>query len=553
MVPSFLLISRGNLSAQVHQLNSQRQVIGRRPDADIVINHGAVSWSHASLELGPSGRWWILDLDSTNGTFVNGVRVTERLLSRGDVVRIADCSLVFRLASVLAFPSPLSEKQIGVRSAEKTTVGAFEPADTMTQLLQPPQIGADRLASILTFSRELMRMEQADVRLKTFCEFVAGDLCLAFGATALRIDETGHVRKLCATSRSGKDNGLTDVGPTLAREFLATRKPLILGESDESGPVSRSRVGMLIPFAEGTSSIDVLHVEFPLLYGTQEWLMLIAMIAEAYQQAELVWDMRHQVRQNALIEGELEMACQIQTGLVPTRFVAPNLELAFGFEPCRWVGGDYVDALILPDGRVLLAIADVCGKGMQAALVASSVHTLVHASREICGDLPALMRRLNEYLLGHLPEHSFVTMLCILLDCQTGEFEMVSAGHPAPIIVRCGICAEVLSQTDNVGLGIAPDNFVKVVNRLDNDDVLLMYTDGVTEMVNMRNETFGVERLASEFQGIVEINPAATVDSMRERLANLGDAYRGTRMASDDRTFLVARRCRTETMRPPPC
>ena len=251
-----------------------------------------------------------------------------------------------------------------------------------------------------------------------------------------------------------------------------------------------------------------------------------------------MWDMRHQVRQNAIVEGELEMACQIQTGLVPKQFCAPGLELAFGFEPCRWVGGDYVDALMLPDGRVLLAIADVCGKGLQAALVASSVHTLVRASREFCNDLPLLMKRLNEYLLGHLPEHSFVTMLCILLDCQTGEFELVSAGHPAAIIIRGGSCDEILSQTDNVGLGIVPSTFVTLSSQLYVGDVLLMYTDGLTEMVNMKNEPFGTERLAAEFQRIVALNPSASVDSIRQRLTGLCNAYRGSRMATDDRTFL---------------
>jgi serine phosphatase RsbU (regulator of sigma subunit) len=278
----------------------------------------------------------------------------------------------------------------------------------------------------------------------------------------------------------------------------------------------------------------------------------MTLVAEAYQQAEMVWDMRHQVRQNAFVERELEMAHEIQSGLVPRQFAAPGLELAFGFEPCRWVGGDYVDALVLPDGRVLLAIADVCGKGMQAALVASSVHTLVRASRDLCGDLPQLMKRLNEYLLGHLPEHSFVTMLCILLNCQTGEIELVSAGHPPAIIVRSGICAEALSQTDNVGLGIVPEEFVVLSSQLDEGDVLLMYTDGMTEMVNDKGEMFGTERLATEFQRIIDVNPYASVDSMKERLMGLCNAYRGSGMANDDRTFLVAMRHGRETMRPPP-
>jgi phosphoserine phosphatase RsbU/P len=551
MDQSFLLVSHANLSAKVYQLSAQRHVIGRRPDAEIVIDQGAVSWSHAILELGPSGRWWILDLDSTNGTFVNGVRVTERLLSRGDVIRIGDCTLVLRLASVMAFPSPLAGAQDGPRTGRKNTLGGFESVDKLAAARPAQTIGAEQLASIMSFGRDLMRLEGADARLKALCEFVAGDLCFAIGVTAIRINASGQIRPIWTAAARGSERLLGEFEPSAVRELINRREPLIVQTTPPPDPASRSSIRMLIPFAEVDCSIDALLAEFPPRYGTQEWLMLITLVAEAYQQAEMVWDMRHQVRQNAFVEGELEMACQIQKGLVPKQFCAPGLELAFGFEPCRWVGGDYVDALMLPDGRVLLAIADVCGKGMQAALVASSVHTLVRASRDLCGDLPLLMKHLNEYLLGHLPEHSFVTMLCILLNCQTGEFELVSAGHPAAIIVRSGICSEILGQTDNVGLGIVPEDFVTLSSQLDVGDVLLMYTDGLTEMVNTKDEPFGTERLATEFQRIVDINPLAPVDSMRERLIGLCNAYRGSRMATDDRTFLVATRRTRETIRPP--
>jgi len=554
MEPSFLLIARVDSPAKVYQLTAQRHVIGRRPDAEIVIDHWAVSRSHAMLELGPSGRWWILDLDSTNGTLVNGVRVTERLLSRGDVVRVGDCTLELRRASVLAFPSPLGGAQDAPLSRAEKASGSFEAVDAMPATRRSSQrIGAEHLASIMSFGRSLTQLEETESRLRAFCEFVVGDFCLALGAAAIRITHSGETRPLCCAMAQGIEQMNVKLEPSTARELLDKREPIIVSAPAGTDTVSRTRISMLIPFAEMEDSIDALHAEFAPRYGTQEWLMLITLVAEAYQQSELVWDMRHQVRQNAIVESELEMACQIQTGLVPTHFCAPGLELAFGFEPSRWVGGDYVDALMLPDGRVLLAIADVCGKGLQAALVASSVHTLVRASREFCSDLPLLMKRLNEYLLGHLPEHSFVTMLCILLNCETGEFELISAGHPAAIIVRGGSCDEILSQTDNVGLGIVPSTFVTLSSQLYPGDVLLMYTDGLTEMVNMKNEPFGTERLAAEFQRIVAINPTASVDSIKQRLTDMCNAYRGSRMATDDRTFLVAMRCSSKTMRPPGC
>jgi len=543
-----LLITRSDSSTMDYSLIAHRHIIGRGSDADIVIDEGSVSRAHAMLEMGPSGRWWILDLGSANGTFVNGARVAERLLSPADIVRIGNSTLMLRPPNVLEFPSIFSVVHPAEQSGFQTMIVGPSAAGAQPASSRSQRIGAEHLASVLRLGRSLMQLEEVDARLKVFCEFVVGDTCPALGAEALRLAESGEVLQLCEPYLRGPENIEMGIDPSTIRNFLKHREP-IMERTVVAKALGPDTTTVLIPIAAVDGSVDTLHAEFPPNYGTTEWLTLLTLVVEAYQQVELVWDMRNQVRQNALVEGELEMACQIQTGLVPRNFSAPGLELAFGFEPCRWVGGDYVDALMLPDGRVLLGIADVCGKGLQAALVASSVHTLVHASREVGNDLPQLMHRLNEYLLGYLPDHSFVTMLCILVDCLTGATELVSAGHPGAIVARNGSYVEILNDSDNVGLGMIPSDFVAWANQLDAGDVLLMYTDGLTEMVNLQNEPFGVERLAEEFQRIVAINPTASVDSMRHRLSDLCNAYRGLRTANDDRTFLLATRRPQEAIR----
>ena len=537
-----LLVARSDSSMKDYTLTAHRHIIGRGSDADILIDEGSVSRSHAMLEMGPSGRWWILDLGSANGTFVNGVRVAERLLSPADIVRIGNSTLMLRPPNAHEFPSTISLIHPAERSGFQTMIVGPSAVDGQPDSSHSQRIGAEHLASVLVLGRSLTHLEEMDARLKAFCEFVVGDTCPALGAAALRIADSGEVRLLCGPCLRGSENVEMGIEPSTIRNFLKRREPVMERAVVATEALGRDTTTVLIPFAAFDGFVDALHAEFPPHCGTAEWLTLLTLVVEAYQQVELVWDMRNQVRQNALVEGELEMACQIQTGLVPRKFAAPGLELAFGFEPCRWVGGDYVDAMMLPDGRVLLGIADVCGKGLQAALVASSVHTLVHASRELGNDLPQLMQRLNEYLLGYLPDHSFVTMLCIIIDCVTGATELVNAGHPGAIVARHGSYVEILNQSDNVGLGIISSDFVTWTNQLDAGDVLLMYTDGLTEMVNLQNEPFGVDRLAAEFERIVAIDPTASVDSMRHRLSDSCNAYRGLRTPNDDRTFLLATR-----------
>ncbi len=145
------------------------------------------------------------------------------------------------------------------------------------------------------------------------------------------------------------------------------------------------------------------------------------------------------------LEKELDRAREMQRRLIPVSPSIPGLDLAIGFEPCRWVGGDYADVVALPDGRAFLTIADVCGKGPQAALVAAGVHGRVHAGLDAGADLAAVMHGVNRYLHGFLPGDSFVTMVAAALDPATGDMEIVNAGHPAPVILDAAGAARELA------------------------------------------------------------------------------------------------------------
>src|SRR6185369_11461397 len=115
-----------------------------------------------------------------------------------------------------------------------------------------------------------------------------------------------------------------------------------------------------------SDELDALYVTLPPECGSVEWLSLIQLATEVYAQSELAWTARKHAEANFAIERELETARQIQQGLVPKKLDFARLDVTVGFEPCKWVGGDYVDAMLMPDGRILLAVADVCGKGLQA-------------------------------------------------------------------------------------------------------------------------------------------------------------------------------------------
>jgi sigma-B regulation protein RsbU (phosphoserine phosphatase) len=296
------------------------------------------------------------------------------------------------------------------------------------------------------------------------------------------------------------------------------------------------------PLRTDAATTDVLYVLLPPEFGTSEWLALASLAVEQLHQADAVWAARREAQMYAAIEGELARARQIQMRLIPRDLKVPGLDVVIGFEPCHWVGGDYVDVVQTPAGRTLLTMADVCGKGLQAALVAFSVHSLVHGGLRAGLGLADLMGSLNEHLMEYMSEGSFVTMAAVLLDPATGDCEVVNAGHPAPLVLEPGDRMRWLMEAKNLPLGIAPATFEVQRERLGAGQMLALFTDGLTDLPLADSGRLGTERLAE----LIRIAYAAQGSGQAAQVAKLLgaslDEARGDRLPDDDRTFLLARR-----------
>jgi phosphoserine phosphatase RsbU/P len=297
---------------------------------------------------------------------------------------------------------------------------------------------------------------------------------------------------------------------------------------------------------------DLLYVLFPPQYGTSEWLALTQLAVKQFTQAESTWVARKLGEDHASIERELSRAHDIQKRLVPRNFTVPGLDFAIGFTPCRWVGGDYVDLIKGPaaasaPGKILLTIADVCGKGLPAALVAHSLHMLTHTAMRTGTPLPDIMRNLNLYLSENLAEGTFVTMLAALLDPATGQLETINAGHPAGFLVALdGTLCETQSAS-NLPLGLDPDaTLVSETTTLAKGSYLVMFTDGLSELHIADGELLGEEVLGQHVSKLIKDHHAATPEGPAAQAisakltALLASLQEG--MAKDDRTFLLARR-----------
>ncbi len=591
-----------------YPLGGGQIVVGRNADAHICLDHETVSRNHAELICGPFGQWWIHDLGSTNGTYVNGSTVKDRMLNPGDEIRIGRYILYLRMPDArravpqTAAPTPKVDDPRTVdeqspRAQRAAPVAPPKPAspavtappapyptheespqsrsydDDLTTIMRlpegaPKQISADHLTKTMQLRRKLMGIEDPLKRLSAVCGFIIGEDFPAQTAMVLRLRDPRQPKLLCEPRQRP---GAPDPAP-LSRSLLdyvyETREPVVasnvtegetmVGAYHQSKPkrkltlprMVRSLAVVACPLWEAGERVDALYVELPAQYGTEDWRTLMALIADAYRQAEQVWEMRENVRATAFVERELEMARTIQDGLVPSAEGIRKVDVAIGYEPSRWVGGDYIDAVDLPDGRVLLAVADVCGKGLQAALVSSSLHTLVRATLDSLGGLPKLARRTNRYLCSYLPTDSFVTMAILILDPRTGEVECINAGHPPPIVAKANGELRYLQSEENIAFGILDTEFELERSVLGPDEVLLLYTDGLFELMDLEGEPLGMDRFSQGVADIVKSQPRAKTESYKADLMAMLEDYRGAGLAADDTTYLFARRIASRTVSP---
>lgn len=238
------------------------------------------------------------------------------------------------------------------------------------------------------------------------------------------------------------------------------------------------------------------------------------------------------------IEREIELAASIQKAILPAELPsAPGLLMAGGNRPTRAVGGDYFDVFPLPDGRTAFVVADVSGKGVPAALLVSTVHACLHLLvDDLKTDLPSLVSRINRHLVFFSATRKFVTLFFALYEPKSRELRYVNAGHNPGIWLSEGK-VELLHST-GLPIGMLP-NVVhqQEMIRLGPSDVLVLYSDGITEAADALDEEFGMERLTGLAVAGKLHPPSQLSDTIFGAVA---DFTRGVPQY-DDQTVLVAR------------
>ena len=559
-----LIVKYPDRAPDTFPLGRLRITIGRSARNDLCIPDPFASRVHA--EVRREGDQYILqDLGSANGTLYNGETVESAVpLTSGGRIQIGETEIVFddgrgdpRLgATMITDVAPMREPEatIALRSADRTTSGlleAIEGARTQDDiaLQRPVKRQNDLLALISKVGVTLLASATLNETLQQIAslvfEAVPADRCLIM----MRDEASAELKVSVARLRDRQgDVGEIRVSRTVLDEVIGQGKAVLTSDVQHDPRFMSStmvlqgiRSVLAVPLGVGEKVFGIIYADSPIADGrfTEDHLKVLTTLASvAAIRVENARLLEEQIERERL-EQELHLASEIQQRFQPT--APPHVS---GYElqgisfPCYEIGGDYYDFIERPDGRLVITLGDVSGKGTAAALLMSSLHAAVHAQASSNLSLVETISAVNRYLAENIPPNRFVTLFYAELDPRSGALSFLNAGHNPPLIVHAGGTVENLSS-GGLPLGIKPDAaFREGRTQLQPGDVLVIYSDGVSEAVNPQGEEFGTARLYE----VVSRNLDASAAGIRDRIeAALTKFAQGTK-AADDITLVIVKR-----------
>lgn len=558
-----LIIKYPDRNPDTFPLGRLRITIGRSARNDLCIPDPFASRVHA--EVRKEGDEYILqDLGSANGTLYNGAPVGGPLaLTPGGRIQIGETEIIFEDQSLLMGATmitdndsqPEMEATIALNSADRTTSGLLEAIEGARTQPDPekPKERKDRQSDLLALISKVGVTLLASATLHETLQQIAALVFEAVPADRCLImmrDEGSDELKVSVAQlrdRQGKV-GEIRVSRTIMEEVIGKGKSVLTSDAQHDPRFMSSTTTLqgihsvlAVPLGVGEKVFGIIYADSPIAEGrfTEDHLKVLTTLASvAAIRVENARLLEEQIDRQRL-EHELQLASEIQQRFQPTAPPqVPGYELQGISFPCYEIGGDYYDFIEREDGRLVITLGDVSGKGTAAALLMSSLHAAVHAQAASHDSLVETISAVNRYLAENIPSNRFVTLFYAELNPRTGVLSFLNAGHNPPLIVHEAGTVEQLSS-GGLPLGIKPDAiFREGRTQMQPGDVLVIYSDGVSEAGNPQGEEFGVKRLSD----VVTRNIEASAAGIRDRIESALTKFAEGTAAADDITLVIVKR-----------
>jgi phosphoserine phosphatase RsbU/P len=489
---------------QTLSLNHTPYTVGRKVDRDLVIADPRVSREHASI-VSENGEFFVVDLNSKHGTFVNGEKVDRHKLQRNDRLEFGARDVAYLIFHPLhstsntarEFLSQISGIQIAPEASDLEKLTLFMEA---ARKLNTIGVLDEILVTLLEATLKLTRAERAYI----FLRDAGGALTLAAGRNSkgepLLDDKTISRSVLDGALTSNSDYLVTDTSQMLdvkERKSIVAfdlrtvicmplRKPMVQASRDKGAAEKPSTGGDVM----GALYVDSRFASRDITSVSHDILRAIATEA-----AQLVENARLVQAEEAgrRYQQELSIAASIQQRLLAVTLPEVPFARVNGRNmSCKEIGGDFFEAVNTPQGLAVV-LADVSGKGVSAALLASTLQGMVYSQLISGMPLTEIVDAVNRFFTYKHIGEKYATMIITRLR-NDGDLEYVNCGHVPPVWI-CG--GEVLRPSHgNLPVGLLADaTYSSDRCQMKPGDRMILVTDGVTEAENARGDMFDSERL----------------------------------------------------------
>lgn len=430
--------------------------------------------------------------------------------------------------------------ETGQISAEEAAalLDALEPVDEIETTLPGATVEEEAwmLTALLQVTEAIASPQPAQDSLEDMMQRVVRVVPLLAGVDRCAVYlGDGSARPLAPCAWYPRGDGAAPpvvAGNGALTEALAGGQPLILNNA--------AAVHAVLPMTAQGRPLGVMQVDYTDAahqFTPKETAILANVASQAAVGVENM-RLRQEAVERARLERELQLAANVQSRLLQTEPPAlAGWDIAAVWRAARSVGGDFYDFVPLGQDRLGIVIADVSGKGLPAALFMMLSRSIVRACATRGGRPASTLTRANRLICADAHDGMFVTLFYAELDAHSGALTSANAGHNPPLLASANGVAVVEGHGRALGIQMpwaAPEQR----RSLRCGDVLVLYTDGVTEAINDRQEQFGMARL----QAVVQQYAALPSQQIAARIMQAVDDFAGNQPAFDDATLVIARR-----------
>lgn len=519
-----------------YSLPGETAILGRDPECEVMVDVSAVSRRHARIFC-ESGAYFIEDLNSRNGTLVNG-QAAAGVQQLNEKDRISICERLFSFHQHSS-TTTLVDDRSDMLSTIHVTVDAKLPPTTLAHAVVGPE---SKLKAVLQIAQCVASAVGEDDALSRILDGLFAIFPQAErGFVVLAEGDEGMLVIMAEKHRRPSDDVADWISRTLVDRAMSTREAILSSDAandprfrdsaaNRSSVLLRIRSVACVPLIDsrgkalGVVQLDTQDNRTPFDQKDLDLLVTVARLAAfAIENARL-----HEVElKKRSLDRDLAIAHEVQRRFLPQRPPEIKGYQFFQFyEAAEQLGGDYFDFIDLPDGRLAVVLADVAGKGVPAALLMARLAAETRYLLVTENDPATAFDRLSAGW-----SEGFVTMTVAVVDHQKHALRIVNAGNLSPLLRRAdGGVEQIGEEHTGLPLGVSPDfNYELFTHTLAPGDTIVLLTDGLSEAMNADNELYGLDRLKKQLT-----RNAGNAAEIGERLLADVRAFLGDRPQADD-------------------